>query len=127
MSGLRIAAIIFGIGFIVVGILGFFPAFAPNGHLLGLFMVDTFHNWVHILSGVVALLAAFADRFVKLYFQVFGIVYLIVALAGFFLGGNLWLMHVTCIYCSRSSLFWLCFQIQKEFNPALNMYSSFHL
>lgn len=79
---LRTLAIIFGIAFIAAGILGFFPFFTPNGELLGLFAVDTMHNMVHLISGIIALLAASNVRYARLYFQVFGIVYLLIGIAG---------------------------------------------
>jgi hypothetical protein len=51
------AAILFGIVFLVIGILGFVPAATPaNGMLLGIFHVNTAHNIAHLASGVVFLL-----------------------------------------------------------------------
>jgi hypothetical protein len=90
---LRTAAIIFGVFFIIVGICGFIPPLAPDHYLFGLFMVDTNHNIIHLLSGVLALVSAFRERFAKLFFQVFGIVYGLVALLGFFTS-DLILIHV---------------------------------
>ena len=84
---LKTAAIIFGIFFIVAGIGGFVPALAPGGHLFGVFMVDPVHNWVHILSGLAALVSAFAGAARK-YFQIFGIIYGLVAVIGFFYGNS---------------------------------------
>ena len=82
---LKTAAIIFGIFFLVAGIAGFIPALAPGGMLFGLFMVGPVHNIVHIASGIAALLAAFAGAgAARKYFQIFGVVYLLVAVIGFF-------------------------------------------
>lgn len=89
---MKAITIVFGIILIVVGILGFIPALTPDGKLLGYFQVDTIHNVVHLVTGVIALFAA-AD-YAKLYFKVFGFIYLIVAIAGFLLAGNLMLFHV---------------------------------
>lgn len=89
MSTLRIIAVIFGIVFIVVGILGFVPGITVGGHLLGIFSVDAMHNFVHIVSGIVALLAASKDTLSKLFFQVFGIIYGIVTVWGFLTGNVL--------------------------------------
>jgi len=79
----------FGAVLLIVGILGFVPAFTPDGHLLGIFHVNTFHNLVHVLSGVAALAAGFSGyKYAKLYFQVFGVVYALVAVLGVFYGND---------------------------------------
>jgi hypothetical protein len=86
---LKPAAIIFGIFFLVAGVGGFFPALAPHGMLFGIFMVGPVHNTIHIASGVAALLCAFAGAgAARKYFQIFGVVYLLVALLGFFYGND---------------------------------------
>jgi len=79
---------IFGYVLIAVGILGFVPGITSDaGNLLGIFHVDTLHNIIHLLTGVLALLAARGTgEYVRLYFQVFGVVYAIVAVAGFLQG-----------------------------------------
>ena len=77
---------VFGIVFLAVGVLSFIPAVAPGGYLLGIFMVDPLHNIVHILSGLLALGAVLAGNHARLYFQVFGVVYAIVAVVGFLQG-----------------------------------------
>jgi len=80
---------IWGAIFIVVGILGFIPAAAPDGHLLGIFHVNGAHNMVHLLTGIVALACGFASNHAsKLYFLIFGIVYGLVAVIGFAAGPN---------------------------------------
>ena len=77
-------AILFGVVFLVVGILGFVPAVTKDQMLLGIFHVNTAHNCVHLLSGVVALLCGMsgvgASRW---YFRIFGLVYGLVAVMGF--------------------------------------------
>lgn len=88
MSLVQKAATVFGAVFVVVGILGFIPAFTPNGHLLGIFEVNGVHNMIHLLSGVAALVLSRTHKNARLYFQVFGIVYGLVALLGVFSGDN---------------------------------------
>ena len=88
MTLVQKAATVFGIVFVLVGILGFIPAFTPGGNLLGIFEVNAAHNWVHILSGVAALIAMSSHKNSRLYFQVFGIVYGLVTLLGIFAGDN---------------------------------------
>lgn len=85
---LKKAAMAFGVVFILIGLLGFVPAFTTPGEgenrlLLGLFEVDGSHNLVHLLSGVAALIAAAKASWSRLYFQVFGVVYALVTLLGF--------------------------------------------
>jgi len=76
--------------FLVVGILGFVPAAAPNAHLLGIFHVNGPHNFVHLLTGVAALICGYQSAHAsKLYFLIFGIVYGLVALLGFVVGNGM--------------------------------------
>lgn len=75
----------FGIVLTLVGILGFVPGITSGGLLLGIFMVDPLHNIVHLVSGLLALGAVWMWRsYLKLYFQVFGVVYALVTVIGFF-------------------------------------------
>jgi hypothetical protein len=83
----RLAAKVFGAVFILIGILGFVPAFTPDHHLLGIFHVNAVHNIIHLASGAAALVAGFASyKASKMYFQVFGVVYALVAVLGIFAG-----------------------------------------
>lgn len=82
---LKKAAVITGILFIAAGVLGFVPGLTADGHLLGIFRVDALHNLVHIASGIVAFFVGRASEDAsRRYFQIFGIVYGVVALLGFF-------------------------------------------
>lgn len=93
-------AVLFGVVFLLIGILGFFPAFTPANAegermLLGLFEVDTVHNIVHLLSGAVALIAGLMSSYAsRLYFKIFGAVYALVTLVGLISGSALGLFHV---------------------------------
>ncbi|GAC1603359.1 MAG: DUF4383 domain-containing protein [Candidatus Saccharimonadales bacterium] len=85
----RTAAKVLGFVFVLIGILGFFPALAPNGELLGIFHINALHNIIHLASGLVALAAGYSSyKASRTYFQVFGIVYGLVALLGFVYGDN---------------------------------------
>ena len=75
---------VFGIVFLVIGLLGFISAVSPDGLLLGVFEVDPIHNVIHVLTGILALV--FMKTQAKMFFKVFGIVYLLVTLVGFFQG-----------------------------------------
>ena len=84
---IRTMAKVFGVVFLLIGVLGFVPALTPDGHLLGIFHVDTIHNIIHLASGAVALWAGYNSyRASKLYFQIFGVVYALVAVLGLFTG-----------------------------------------
>jgi hypothetical protein len=84
---LKIAATIFGAAFLVAGLLGFIPATAPNGMLFGVLHVNAAHNVIHLITGAVALLAAYKGMWTsQLFFQVFGIIYGLVAVFGFVAG-----------------------------------------
>jgi len=81
-------AMVFGVVMLVVGLLGFVPGITTaDGHLLGIFEVDTLHNIVHILTGILALV--FMKKNAKMFFKVFGVVYLLVTIVGFVMGGNI--------------------------------------
>lgn len=78
----------FGIIFILLGVLGFIPGVtSADGMLLGTFQVDTLHNVIHLLSGIIALLCAGSMKGAKAYFKIFGVVYALVTVLGF-MGGT---------------------------------------
>ncbi|HYI61094.1 MAG TPA: DUF4383 domain-containing protein, partial [Acidimicrobiales bacterium] len=84
-----------GAVFLLVGVLGFIPGITSNydamelaGHesgaeLLGIFQVSILHNIVHLLFGLVGLVAARRARDAVLYLLVGGVVYLALAAYGF--------------------------------------------
>lgn len=75
---------ILGIVFLLVGVAGFF-----TGDMLLVFKVDTVHNIVHILSGVVALFAVSSgESYARMYLILFGIVYALVTVLGFMSDGT---------------------------------------
>jgi arginine exporter protein ArgO len=69
-SAARAAAMVFGVAFLLVGVLGFVPGITADygamrfaGHesgaqLFGVFTVSVLHNLVHLLFGVLGVLAA---------------------------------------------------------------------
>ena len=86
-------AVLFGVVFLVVGILGFVPAVTKEQMLLGIFHVNTAHNAVHLLSGVVALLCGMSGAGAsRWYYRIFGLVYGAVAVMGFMAGGDTMLL-----------------------------------
>lgn len=80
----KMVATIAGAVLALVGLLGF-----VNDPILGVFEVNAIHNVVHLLSGIVLLGAAFMDNGAnaRITLLVFGVVYAIVAVAGFAASG----------------------------------------
>lgn len=87
---LRKVALIFGIVFILVGILGFvtpggmsMEADPAPGHILGLFGINLLHNVVHLLIGVWGIVASRSWGGAKSYLQIGGVAYIVLAVLGF--------------------------------------------
>lgn len=84
-------AVLFGVIFVLVGVLGFFPN--PLVGMEGVFETDALHNIVHLLFGIILLVVAMkAPGKSALWLKILGAVYLLLALLGFFLiseGGKL--------------------------------------
>lgn len=88
----RTAALVFGIVFAVIGVLGFMPAppalNAPpltmehgHGMILGMFPTNTAHNVVHLLFALLGL-AAWAGGWARTYFQVLAVSYGLLTVLG---------------------------------------------
>lgn len=77
---------VFGAILVLVGILGFVPGVTTDGMLLGIFMVDGIHNVIHLVTGLAALAAAWGMYSSRLFYQIFGVVYAVVAVVGFVQG-----------------------------------------
>ncbi|HEU4962288.1 MAG TPA: DUF4383 domain-containing protein [Bacilli bacterium] len=65
---------------LLLGILGFFVT-----DLLGIIQFDTTQNIVYLVLGILGIAASRTDNWARLFGQVFGTVYLIVGVIGFFL------------------------------------------
>jgi hypothetical protein len=95
MSTLRRFALVYGIVFLLVGIVGFIagitlPLEHPDvvvtvgmGAVLGLFTVNVVLNLVHLLFGAWGLLAARSDRAARVYAQMVAIAYVLLTVLGF--------------------------------------------
>ena len=93
----RTFARIYGIVFLLVGIAGFIPGINQphtgdhglrvtdpgHGMLLGLFHVNVLHNIVHLLFGVWGLIASRSFPGAKMYAQVVGVIYIVLACLAF--------------------------------------------
>jgi hypothetical protein len=87
------AALLFGVVFLVVGVLGFIPGITTDydrlttfddvgAKLLGIFGINILENIAHLLYGVVGILAASSWAFSRIYFLWGGVVYLALWLYG---------------------------------------------
>jgi hypothetical protein len=99
-SPIQTAAMLAGIVFLLVGILGFIPGitthysdlkFAGHGSdakLLGLFNVSVLHNIVHLLFGVAGVALAKTWQSAKAYLLYGGLIYLVLFVYGVIWHGN---------------------------------------
>ena len=78
----KTVALVVGIVFVLVGILGFIPALLSGGALLGIFAVNTLHSIVHLLIGIFGIAAAYTG-WSRMYNRVFGVIYLVLGVLGF--------------------------------------------
>jgi Domain of unknown function (DUF4383) len=94
-----IVALVIGVVFTLIGVIGFFiaPGMAP-GNLLG-FDIDLVHNLIHLITGLLALIAVFTG-WSRLFNRIFGVIYILIGVAGliypglYFQGLFLGMMHV---------------------------------
>lgn len=84
---LKNSAIIFGLIMVLIGILGFVQSATPEGYLLGIFHVNFEHNIIHLATGIISILCGIASwEASRTFFRIFGVVYGLVALLGFYYG-----------------------------------------
>lgn len=82
---LRTLAALFGLGLVAIGFAGFFPEVTPSGQLLGVFSLNFGNDVFYLFSGLIALfLAAFGRKSSRIFFQIFGIIFALLAALGFF-------------------------------------------
>jgi hypothetical protein len=81
---------LFGISFLLGGVLGFVPGVTNDGMYFGIFMVNTPHNILHIASGAIFLIATtLGAGAARLWFQFFGVAYAALAAIGFWAGDGM--------------------------------------
>lgn len=73
--------------FLIGGILGFVPGVIKDGMYLGIFMVNTPHNILHIASGLIFLIGSlFSEALTLWWFRIFGLFYASISVAGLAIG-----------------------------------------
>jgi hypothetical protein len=76
--------------FLTGGVLAFVPGVIKDDMYFGLFMVNTAHNTMHIISGIILLAASlFGEKPARLWFQIFGAFYALLAIIGLKTGTGL--------------------------------------
>lgn len=87
---IRKLGLLWGALFLSGGILAFVPGVTRDGMYFGVFMVNTAHNLMHILSGSLFLGASLlGTRHARLWFRIFGVFYLAIAAVGLVVGNGL--------------------------------------
>src|SRR5262249_11104991 len=90
IAKIKTLGVIWGILFMLGGILGFVPGITKEGMFLGIFMVNTPHGILHIASGVIFLIASMIGAgAARLWFQTFGSFYAALAIIGLLAGDGL--------------------------------------
>lgn len=93
-SPVRLAALLYGIVFLIVGLAGFIPGLTTNvgsmqmgGHhseamLLGVFQVSVLHNIVHLLYGIAGFVLSRRPASARLYLLIGGVIYAVLWIYG---------------------------------------------
>lgn len=90
----------YGVAFVTGGVLGLVPGVTVDDMFLGVFVVNPLHSAMHVASGVVFLVAAtFGAGAARLWFQIFGGIYSVLAATGFWVGNG---MILNCIANNRN-------------------------
>ncbi len=96
----QVAALLTGVVFALVGLLGFIPGittkygdlsfagYQSEAHLLGLFQISILHNVVHLLFGVAGIAAARTVGAARGFLIGGGVIYLVLAVHGFVISQN---------------------------------------
>lgn len=78
------AALVFGVLYLAVGVLGFLPFAHPNGALFGIFKVNALLDLVHVVIGVAGLAAAASVGNSRAFGQIAGAVLVLLGVFGIF-------------------------------------------
>lgn len=102
MSTARMVALVLGVVYVLVGLIGFLgsPLVSPStqdaatGAVLGIFLVNPLHNVVHLAIGAALIYGATATGPAVMVARAVGIVYLAVGLLGIFAPSTFGLMPI---------------------------------
>ncbi len=86
---LKLSSLFFGIFYTLFGILSFIPVLTPENLLFNALKVNAASNVIHLVTGLVALSVVFIrPYFERIYFQIIGFIYAIMAIFGFIYGSS---------------------------------------
>ena len=98
-SMVQTVALVFGVVYLAVGILGFLPFLGgsytqTSSSLLGLFPINLLHNIVHALIGIAGIAAAASIASSRSYEKAVGVVLLLLGVVGIFIAQPLGLLNI---------------------------------
>ena len=98
-SMVQTVALVFGVVYLAVAIVGFLPFFGGSytqmpSNLLGLVPINLLHNIVHLVIGVAGIAAASSWARSRNYLQIFGVVLLLLGVAGIVVNNPLGLVPI---------------------------------
>jgi len=85
----KTAALVFGVVFILVGVLGFIPN--PIVGPGGIFVTNMTHDLVHLISGALLLAGVYTSLGSSMALKIAGVIYALVAVLGFVMPGDMML------------------------------------
>lgn len=90
MNLIRVLGFAYFAMFVFVVVLGYIPGVNDeNGMMFGLFVLDLYDDSLHFFSGLWAGIAAWiSTRAITIYFKLFGVLYFLDGVMGFFLGSG---------------------------------------
>ena len=98
-SMVQTVALIFGVVYLAVGIVGFLPFLGgsytqTSSSLLGIFPINLLHNLVHAVIGVAGIAAAASLASSRMFNQIVGVVLLLLGVVGIFVAQPLGLLNI---------------------------------
>lgn len=86
---MKTAALIWGLFFLLLGLLGMIPSFAMEGTIFGVLTANPLYGALYWITGVIGLLVGISSQqAARFYFEVTGVVYALLAIFGFFQGAR---------------------------------------
>lgn len=86
---MKTAALIWGLFFLLLGLLGMIPSFATEGMIFGVLTANPLYSALYWITGVIGVLVGLSSQqAARFYFEVTGVVYALIAIFGFFQGAR---------------------------------------
>ena len=91
---LSVISTIFSILAILFGVASFYPGFYENNLLFGFFKGNMATAIFAIIVGLIALMCSMKYQADRMFFQVFGVIFGLIAIAGLVRDGDLWVTQI---------------------------------